>query len=162
GMVLESRGFIAVKSRQDILSRHSDNPALLQSGAGEFRRSLRLWEDLVAQGLREGRIVETANSSAHVAICHNALGNLAAARTAYDRGAALARRVTGLFIPTLAGAQVDMLTVVGDGWEAFMRENETLPTRFASEARWLLLSVQAGTAQMLAWLGRTEASLSFL
>jgi tetratricopeptide (TPR) repeat protein len=155
-------GFIAVKSREDILSHHSDDPQLLLWGAGEFRRSLRLWEDLEAQHQREGRILNAAFVSAVVAICHNALGNLAAARAAYDRGAALSRPFTDSFLPSLAAARVDMLTVVGDGWEDFERENETFPMRVTLQARWLLLSVQAVTARILAWLGRTEESLSVL
>jgi hypothetical protein len=97
-----------------------------------------------------------------VAICHNALGNLAAARAAYDRGAALARRVTDAFLPALVGARADMLTVEGDGWEAFGRENETFLPRVTSQARWALLSVQAITAQVFAWFGMTDESLSCL
>jgi tetratricopeptide (TPR) repeat protein len=159
---LTAAGFIAVKSRQDILSRHSDDPQLLLYGAGEFRRSLRLYEDLEAQSQREGRTLHTAAVSAMVAICHNALGNLAAARAAYDRGTALARPFTGSFLPGLVGARVDMLTVVGDGWEAFGLENETFLPRITLQARWALLSVQAGAAQISAWLGRTDESLSFL
>jgi tetratricopeptide (TPR) repeat protein len=155
-------GFMAVKSRQDILSRHSEDPQLLLYGAGEFRRSLRLYEDLEAQSQREGRMLHTVAVSAMVAICHNALGNLAAARAAYDRGTALARPFTGAFLPGLVGARVDMLTVVGDGWEAFGLESATFLPRVTLQARWALLSMQAGAAQISAWLGMTDESLSFL
>jgi len=134
----------------------------LTYGAGEFRRSLRLREDLEAQSQREGRILETVTHSANVAICHNALGNLAAARAAYDRGAALARRVTGSFLPILVGARVDLLKVVGDGWEAFVRENAKFPPRVAFQTRWAFLGAQAVVAPLFAWLGRTDESLSFL
>jgi tetratricopeptide (TPR) repeat protein len=160
-MALVPGGWIALKSRQDILSRHSGSPILLMWGAGELRRSLRLWEDLEAQSQREGRIRATVMHAACAAICHNALGNLAAARAAYDRGAALARRVTGSFFPILGGVQVDMVTVVGDGWEA-LGSHEDLLSHATSEAKWLLLPVQAVTAQVFAWFGMTDESLSWL
>jgi tetratricopeptide (TPR) repeat protein len=160
-VILAPGGFLPLKSRQDILSRHSDSPHVLMWGAGEFRRSLRLWEDLEAQSQREGRIRDAVMHAACAAICHNALGNLAAARAAYDRGAALARRVTGAFLPILNGAQFDMVTVVGDGWEA-LGSHENVLSRATSQAKWLLTTAQAGTAQMFAWFGMTDESLSWL
>jgi tetratricopeptide (TPR) repeat protein len=160
-VILAPAGFLPLKSRQDILSRHGDSPHLLMWGAGEFRRSLRLWEDREAQSQREGRIRDTVMHAACSAICHNALGNLAAARAAYDRGAALARRVTGAFLPILKGAKFDMVTVVGDGWEALGSHGDVV-SHATSQAKWLLTTAQAGTAQVFAWRGMTDESLSWL
>src|SRR5262249_10515725 len=68
----------------------------------------------------------------------------------------------GAFITTLPAARADMLTVVGEGWEALPGSHEDVLSRVTSQAKWALLSVQAVTAQVLAWLGRTEESVTLL
>src|SRR5262249_14432280 len=106
-------GFLAAKSREEILNRFSEAPFRLTMGAGEYRRSVPLWQRMVDQSEREGRIADAVAYSAQLARCHNALGNAAAAHVAYDRGAALAGRVTGALFQTrtLANARYDMQTV---------------------------------------------------
>lgn len=58
-------GFLAPKSRQEILRRFGDSAYWLMNGAGEYRRSLPLWEDLRAQSQREGRIGAAPERSHH-------------------------------------------------------------------------------------------------
>jgi class 3 adenylate cyclase/tetratricopeptide (TPR) repeat protein len=163
-MLLGVSGFLAAKSRTEILGRFSDVPFWLMMGAGEYRRSLPLWEDLVAQSQREGRIADVVAYSAQLARCHNALGNSPAARTAYDRGAALAGRLSGSFCQTrnLSAARYDMQTVVDDGWEDFIRERQVALQQPVIENNGFLATACAVGARVYARLGRTEEALLLL
>jgi class 3 adenylate cyclase len=161
---LGARGFLAAaRSRKDILGRLTGNPFWLVYGAGEYRRSLPLWEDLEAQSQREGRIADAVVCAGQLACCHNALGNAAAARTAYDRGAALADRLTSSVQTTsLTAARYQMQTVVGEGWEDFLREEETSQRLPTTEETWMLGAMQATAVHLFARLGRTGDSLFLL
>lgn len=159
---LGSSGFLFPKSRQEVLDRLGDSPFWLMHFAGEYRRSLPLWEDLVTESQREGRIADAGAYSAHAARCHSALGNSAAARAAYDRGAVLAGRLTGAFFQkaSLNAAKYDMQTVADEGWEDFFREASL--QQHTIEANFVLAAAQAMVARLFARLGRTEDSLFLL
>jgi tetratricopeptide (TPR) repeat protein len=164
GMLLAVSGFLAAKSRQDILGRFHDCPFWLMMGAGEYRHSLPLWESLVAQSQREGRIADIVAYSAQLARCHTALGAAAAARAAYDRGAALAARLTGSFFQTrnLTAARYNMQTVVDEGWEDFVRESQTSHQQPLVENNWFQATACAMGAKAYARLGRAEDALGLL
>src|SRR4029453_19552570 len=66
-------GFLVPKSREDILERFSHD-AVWMGQAGEYRRCVLLYGDMLAQSQLEGRIADAAAYSAALAQCHNALG----------------------------------------------------------------------------------------
>ena len=154
-------GFIAAKSRNEILSRFSDAPLWLAFGAGEYRRSVPLWEALLAQSEAEGRIADAVAYSGQLARCHYALGDLVAGRATYDHGVALAGRIAGSFFQagTLGGARYDLQTVVDEGWEAAV-SNEG-QTHFQIPAIFLSAGWAVG-AKIGARMGRTEEALMLL
>jgi len=171
---LAIHGFRAGKSRKDILHRLSD-PFWLMCGAGEYRRCLQLWDELIRQREREGRIVGAIGSAAQLARCHNALGAFADAQTAYDRGAALAARLTGPLVQTmalpaatyvqivLAGARYEMQIAADEGWEDYLREAVTLfGQQPSSETHSMFAGAWAMGARISARLGKADEALLLL
>jgi AAA ATPase domain len=88
---LEGRG---PASREDVITRFAGNPFALATQAGEFQRCLRPFVELTQQCVQQGQIGQGAMAWVCLARCHNALGDLAAARNAYRSALALAMRVT--------------------------------------------------------------------
>src|SRR5262249_49903749 len=95
-------------SRAEVLAKARDSYWIFYA-AGDFRASLRLFEKRAAETEREGRLAAAIIPWANIARCHNALGDFAAARAAYERAAALASRLTGPLPP--------LMFVVGARWE---------------------------------------------
>src|SRR5262249_30595458 len=78
-------------SRAEVLAKAPDSPWVFYT-TGDFRASLRLFGKHAAETERQGRLVAAIIPWANIARCHNALGDFAAARAAYERAAALASR----------------------------------------------------------------------
>jgi tetratricopeptide (TPR) repeat protein len=161
---LGPRGFLAPKSRTDIQNRFRDLPYWLTNGAGEYRRSLPLWEDMVAGAQREGRINDAVICFAQYARCNNALGFTTDARTAYDQATTLFGRLTGSSSETLTLglARHEMQKVVDEGWEDLLHDAESFLRQGASENNWLLASVRAMAIRLYTRLGRPEEALLLL
>ncbi|HKN01146.1 MAG TPA: AAA family ATPase [Candidatus Binataceae bacterium] len=88
-------------SREEIIrDPHCDGLALLFL-AGECRRSLPLWQERAVDAERSGRLVVAMDAWAHVARCHNALGEFTEAQAAYDRAIAFSARINRPSLPLL-------------------------------------------------------------
>ncbi len=87
--------FTPFSSREDVLTHASDDSVFLTFWAGEFRRSLPLWQEQAVRAEQQGQIAWAVFHWAQAARCHNALGDFAAAQAGYDRGSALAGRLAG-------------------------------------------------------------------
>lgn len=160
-VALSAYGFLVAKSREDILRRFGRAPFWLTMGAGEYRQSVPLWEAMIVESEREGRIADAIACLAQLARCYYALGELAAAGAAYDRAMALAARITGSMLQrkTLTAVRFDMRTVLDQGWEDFLREEQTSLDQPAVEDRWGLALTQAAGARLTARLGGGEQAL---
>lgn len=154
-------GFLIARSREDILRRFGHAPFWLMMGAGEYRRSVPLWEDMIVQSEREGRIADAVAYLAQLARCYYALGDSAAAGAAYERAIAFAARVTGSLFQrrTFTAVRFDMRTVVDQGWEDFFREEQTSLEQPAIEDHWGLALMQAAGARLTARLEGGEQAL---
>src|SRR5262249_24434173 len=162
-LVLGLFGFVVPKSREDILDRFSDD-AFWMGRAGEYRRCVWLYGDLLAQSQREGRIADAAAYSAALAQCHNALGSSADARAAYDRAVMLAGRLTGTPYQALweLGATDDLQLVADERWEDRIPEGGPFFPPLPIEHNWLLAVFRATLARIYARLGRAEEALLLL
>jgi tetratricopeptide (TPR) repeat protein len=153
-------------SRQEIIQdHHCDNLALVFL-AGDCRRSLPLWQERAADAERSGRIALTMESWALVARCHLALGELDAARAAYDRAIAFAGRFNrpSFQLLNVLAVRNDFLLILDTGWAEIIgvtREADLLGNP-PPEFKWALAASCAGTAHLLALQNRVEQALQML
>src|SRR5262249_18012225 len=75
-------------SRAEVLAKARDSDWIFYA-AGDFHASLRLFAKRAAEFEHQGRLAGAIIPWANIARCHNALGDFAAARAAYERAAAL-------------------------------------------------------------------------
>jgi tetratricopeptide (TPR) repeat protein len=157
--------FQPFSSREDVLTHAGDDLMSLTFFAGEFRRSLPLWQDQALRAEQQGQIAWAVLHWAFAAMCHNALGDFAAARASYDRGRALAGRLAGPWwqVMQLGAAWSEMATARLEAkWEDNLRALQITLQERAPEYRWLLASVRAYTAVVCARLQRTDEALHWL
>jgi len=150
-------------SRQELLAGLGNDPSFdLLFGGGEYRRAGSFFEQRALQFERQGRI--SSAQWGHLARARVALGELAAARQAYDRGAAQAARSMGLDwgLMDLAAARYDLLIAVDEGWEDFLRATEAVLQRSPVEYKFLSAAVQATGARVYARLGRADEALALI
>jgi class 3 adenylate cyclase/tetratricopeptide (TPR) repeat protein len=164
----EERGefglFGLFSSREDVLTYAGDEPTFLTFGAGEFRRSLPLWEEQAVRAEQQGQIAWAVLRWAQAARCHNALGDFAAGREAYRRARALATRLAGPSLQAiLVVASTDELRLARDeGWERSLEFLEPALQEPAAENAWTFAAIRAAAARAYARLGRTEEALRWL
>lgn len=153
-------------SREEILRDSGAPPFALTFLAGEFRRSLVIWEAEAVDAERKGRIAFAMNSWANVGRCHVALGNFVQAQAACDRAAALSARTVGISRDLLSvySARQDMNFALDSGLEdAIGDENlRTLLNQPSLETRWAFAAMCSTAACVCARLGRQEVALQFL
>ncbi|MGO9452458.1 MAG: ATP-binding protein [Candidatus Binataceae bacterium] len=104
-------------SRDEIIrDPYCDSTALLHL-AGECRRSLPLWQERAVDAERSGRLVLAMDAWAHVARCHNALGDFTEAQAAYDRAIAFSARINRPSLPllNLMSVRTDFLIALDRG-----------------------------------------------
>ncbi len=153
-------------SREEIIQDpHCDNLALVFL-AGDARRSLPLWQERAAEAERSGRIALTMESWAFVARCHLALGELDAARAAYDRAVSFAGRFNrpSFQLLNVLAVRNDFLLILDSGWAEIIgvpREAELLSNP-PPEFKWALAASCAGTAHLLALQNRVEQAMQML
>ena len=165
----EERAYLGLfrpfSSREDVLTHAGDDSIFLTVWAGEFRRSLPLWQEQALRAEQQGQIAWAVFHWAQLARCHNALGDFAAAQTAYDRGLALARRLAGpsMQVIQIAGARFEMAAARLEAkWENYLRlVQDTLQQR-APEYQWVFAAIRATAAAVYARLERTEEALHLL
>jgi tetratricopeptide (TPR) repeat protein len=163
-------------SRAQILARADDEGAgawatktgeyerLLVFWAGEFRRGLPLYEERAARSEREGRIGDAVLARAHVARCHNALGNLADARAAYEKAAALAARLTGpsQAMIILSAALDEIRLAVDKDWENTLEATSRLTGEPSVENNWAFAAIRAVGARAYAHMGMADQAMALL
>jgi tetratricopeptide (TPR) repeat protein len=108
--------FVRFTSREEVLARVGDQASFLSMWAGEYRRSLRIYEPQAAEAEGQGRIARAVDLWANVARCHNALGDFTAGQEAYRRARALAGRLAGMSSAPLQviGARYEWRLAVDD------------------------------------------------
>jgi tetratricopeptide (TPR) repeat protein len=157
--------FAPFSSREDILTHAGDDLGLVTFWAGEFRRSLPLWQEQAVRAEQQGQIAWAANHWAQAARCHNALGDFAAAQAGYDRGLALARRLAGPspWVIQVAEARFEMAAArLEVKWENYLRAVQTTLQQRAPEYQWGFAVIRAWAAAVYAWLERTDEALHWL
>jgi tetratricopeptide (TPR) repeat protein len=149
-------------SRAEVLAR-ARNSHWMFYAAGDFRASLRLFTKHVAEAERQGRLAATSIPLANIARCHNALGDFAAARAAYERAAALASRLTGPLpqLVFLMGARWEMCSALDVGLEEVAAAAVELASS-AIDNRWTEAPFRAGMAVTAARLDRVDDALALL
>src|SRR5262249_5651941 len=157
------RAFQYFASRSELLAKARDTWWAFYA-AGDFRTSLPLFVKYAAEAERQGRLVAAIIPWANIARCHNALGDFAAARAAYERAAALASRLTGP-LPLLGfvvAARWEMCSALGEGLEEAGAAAAELFSSGAIDLRWAEAVFRAGAAVTAAWLGRVDDALALL
>ncbi|MEX2245332.1 MAG: AAA family ATPase [Dehalococcoidia bacterium] len=138
--------------------------------AGEFRRARKLFAQSAAENEASGRIAMSAGSYGMLARCHNALGDLDAAKVAYDRSLELAGRLAG---DPLLGAQsipaqqvVAALDELRLAREAVAEESVVLVRGLLAgsqpEFQWARSTIEAGGARIFAEAGNVDEALAVL
>jgi tetratricopeptide (TPR) repeat protein len=162
--LLAAFGFGSPKSRQEALERFGDEPERLIYAAGEYRRSLELLEPAVNRSQHEGRIADALIYWSDIVRCRVALGELAAAETAYERARALGERLVAPspHLLGLVAAKHEILIAVDEGWKDYLRTVAPLALQPAIEHVWNLAAFWASGARLYARLGRAEEALQLL
>jgi tetratricopeptide (TPR) repeat protein len=131
------------------------------SMAGEYSRALARFEECLIQSQREGRIPDAVRRCTSIARCCNALGRITSAQKVYERGRALAARLSGPAKPTLMlrVAWDEMLMVSDEGWEQHALQLDSFIQQPAAEDKWSLARIRAAAARAHARLGEAEQAL---
>jgi hypothetical protein len=157
--------FRPFSSREDVLTHAGDDPMFLTFLAGEFRRSLPLWQEQALRAEQQGQIAWAVFHWPQAARCHNALGDFAAAQTGYDRGLALAGRLAGPSpqVIQVGGARFEMATArLEVKWEDYLPEVQVTLQQRAPEYQWVFAAIRAVAAAVCARLQRTDEALHWL
>jgi tetratricopeptide (TPR) repeat protein len=160
-------GFLGARSRGEALELFRTNPndpTEATNLAGEFQPCVPLWEEWAARSEREGRIADAALYNAYLSRCLNALGEFAGARGAYERGRALAARLTVPAVPmiNLAAAQEEMWRAQAERSERAIQQVQSLLEQPAIENAWALVLIRAVAAVRYGGRQRAEDALSLL
>ncbi len=151
------------ESRQEALARYPDVEGILTFSAGEYRRSLPMWENKAAEAERQGAIANAILGWAEAARCPNALGELAPARAASDRAWALATRLPGpsVQVANLVAAGDEICLARDERWEASLKALRPDWDQVIENKIFLAVN-RAAIARIHAHLGRVEPALALL
>jgi hypothetical protein len=154
------------ESRQEIIDDPACDDLALVLLAGDCRRGLPRWQSLAADAERCGRIALAMESWGVVARCQIALGELVAARAAYDRSIAFAARFNrpSFALINLIAAKCDVQLALDDGWEempGIPNERELFKSQ-PSELKFAYASACASTAHCLAQQNRHGPALQLV
>ncbi|MGO9602048.1 MAG: ATP-binding protein [Candidatus Binataceae bacterium] len=157
---------IPFDSRDEILRHPSASPLALTLLAGEFLRSLPLWEQEASDAERKGRIAVAMYAWANVARCHVALGDFAAAHATYDRALGLCARTVERSIQLLSVYSVkqDLLIALNTGWEEMRQDEDAkmILSHPTNETRFAFAGINSTAAYVFAQLGQPETALQWL
>lgn len=164
------RPFPMLESREQISTEmHTRAGTLGQATAaflvaGDARRALTIYRDLLASAVREGRIAQQVAIHAFIARCLNVLGELAEARSSYDQGVALTARLPGpsVHAQQLIAALAEMRIASGEELDTTVALVEALLQQDAPELRWVRAVVFAAGAVAFAQAGREAEALATL
>jgi class 3 adenylate cyclase/tetratricopeptide (TPR) repeat protein len=153
-------------SREEVLQDANPSPLTLTFVAGEYVRSLPIWEEEAANAERKGRIAWAMSAWANVARCHVSLGNFPAGQAAYDRALSLSARTVGqsLHLLGLFSVKQEMLIALDSGWEELRDDDgaKRLAYEPSGETRWAFAAICSTAAYAFARLGNSELALQFL
>jgi class 3 adenylate cyclase/tetratricopeptide (TPR) repeat protein len=162
---IATRDFITPRdSRAEIINDPTSTPTSMLFLAGDYRRSLQLWQQEAAEAERQGRIGWAVTAWADVASSHTALGNFAAATAACDRAALLSARIAGSMNMDLMGAMHELRVALDAGWEQVLEDTatNTLIEEPDAENHWAFAFVRACAAYTFARLHQPELALQWL
>src|SRR4029077_21285661 len=154
------------ESRDEVLARAPRDGFAMPSGGGEYKRAVPLWQDGAVQSEREGQIAMSVQCWAQTARCLNALGDLAAARDAYQKGRAAGARLTSVSpqLLQLVTARGEMCLALDEHWEKEAAAHESFVQKqdqsFA--VTWFQAAFRAGAAQIYAHLGKSQPAIDEL
>ena len=153
----------AFDTREETLSTRLAPPMCLTFLAGDYRRSLPLWEHDAGDQERKGRIVKAMSSWANVARCHIAMGDFVAGQAAYDRALGLSARTTGQsgHHLSLASVKQEMLIALDCGWETMLGESSYI-SQPSIETKWAFASICSTASYIFARLGNIDGAVQWL
>jgi class 3 adenylate cyclase/tetratricopeptide (TPR) repeat protein len=163
-------GLMAFRSRDEVLAAATADsiestslPWALTFTAGDYRRALPLWQEQADRSETQGRIAVAVEGWAQAARCHIALGDLAAARAAYQKGRTAGARLTttSTQVIQLLTARDEMGLALDENWEKAIAPYES-GAEEGVEVTWFLAAFQAARARIYAHLGREQQALEQL
>jgi class 3 adenylate cyclase len=155
----------AYDSRGEILRDPNADGIPLLMLAGDVRRSLPIWTQRAGEAERSGRMAIAMDSLAFAARCHNALGDFASARAAYDRAVAISTRITGATLPllNLLSVRIDFLIALDDGFDELVIPGEKeLFANTPPQFKWALAAAYATNAEILAQRNLVDPAIRML
>ena len=158
------QAFMYYRSRADILARAGDEPTFLTYYAGEYQRSIALWQEHAVLHEQRGQIANALSDWAQVARCHNALGDFAAASDALKRATAFAARLAGPSPQALqiVSARLDLRTTLEPDSSQYLEETTPLLQQPAAEHAWAHAVIRAVAALAYARQDNVDESLRWL
>lgn len=157
------------ESRQEILAEETANPATLLLLAGEYRRSLILWQKEAGEAESQGRLGWGVTSWGNTASCHIALGQFSSARAALERGAALAARASAspsgrMLNLNLLSAQHELRIATDEGWQALIENAGSLDVlnKPAPENNWAFAMIKTGGAYFFARINQPDMAMQWI
>ena len=156
--------FPALVSREQAVSQWAAFPVVQTLCAGNLRAALPCWEERAEREEREGRVDTAATWQAYVARCRLALGELAAAQEAYERGAVLSSRLPGVGNAAchLSFYAFERCLAADEGWAEHADEACALT---AQAGAWSLVYAavrRANAAVVAARMGETDRALELV
>ncbi len=155
-----------VESRKDILESPDASPTALLFLAGEFRRSLPIWQHEAVEAERAGRITWAMHAWASVARCHIALGELTLAQAAYDRALGFSARIVGSspWLLNLLSTKQDLRIMLDDGWDEVFTDPMLLAMmqEHREDNKWAASAIHAAAAYVLSRINQTELAVQRL
>jgi hypothetical protein len=150
--------------RAEVLTEASDDPLSLTYLAGNFRASLPLLLERAAQREQQGRIASAVSEWSLVSRCYNALGDLAAAQEAFNRGSALVSRLPGPSAQTmqLFSTSVELRFTRDRETQQPLAEGEALMQQLTAELSYAAAPIRATAALGYAWQGRAAEAMTLL
>jgi tetratricopeptide (TPR) repeat protein len=157
------------ESRLEIIREASPNPATLLLLAGEYKRSLPLWQKEAGDAESQGRIGWAVTAWGNTASCYIALGELIAARASLERGALLAARASSsvsnrMLNLNLLSAQHELRLATDEGWEALLENAGSMDVlnKPSPENNWAFAMIRACGAYFFARINQTDVALEWI
>jgi class 3 adenylate cyclase/tetratricopeptide (TPR) repeat protein len=157
------------ESRLEIVKETAPNPATLLLLAGDYTRSLPLWQKEAGDAESQGRIGWAITAWGNTASCYIALGELTAARASLERGALLAARASSsvssrMLNLNLLSAQHELRLATDEGWEALLENAGSMDVlnKPSPENNWAFAMIRACGAYFFARINQTDVALEWI
>src|SRR5262249_46956064 len=131
---------------------------------GDFRGSVQAYRACLETLEQEGRVSWVLAVWAYIARSHLALGELAAADAAYQRGRLLAARLTrrSMFTLQLDAYDDERREASGEGWAQGLEQFAAPAREPIPEDRWALAAIRAAAARAYASQGQPDGALALV